>query len=71
MANICRSLTDDQCLSVARIFTHSLNLVNIAENHHRFRLIKAEEKSQGLEREDCLEGTLRVRAAARVAKALS
>ena len=44
MVKIASSLTDAQCLSVARIFTHSLNLVNVAENHHRFRLLKAETK---------------------------
>ena len=44
MVKIASTLTDAQCLSVARIFTHSLNLVNVAENHHRFRLIKAEEE---------------------------
>jgi len=60
MVKIASSLTDAQCLSVARIFTHSLNLVNVAENHHRFRLLKAETKTNGPQREDCLEGTLKM-----------
>ncbi|GMI18631.1 hypothetical protein TrLO_g13459 [Triparma laevis f. longispina] len=57
MVKTAQSLSSSEMLNIARLFTHSLNLVNIAEMHHRFRILKGEEKS-GKITEDCLEGTL-------------
>jgi len=35
MVKIAQSMTPSESLAVTRVFTHALNLVNIAENHHR------------------------------------
>jgi len=60
MIKIAQSMTAKEMLAVTRVFTHALNLVNIAENHHRFRMIRAEEKlnDDKLIREDSFEGTI-------------
>lgn len=60
MVKIAQSMSASESLAVARVFTHALNLVNIAENHHRFRMIRAEERENNdkLVREDSFEGTI-------------
>lgn len=60
MVKIAQSMTPSESLAVTRVFTHALNLVNIAENHHRFRMIRAEERANDdhLIREDSFEGTI-------------
>ena len=60
MVKIASSMSSEESFAVARVFTHALNLVNVAENHHRFRMIRAEkrENQDHLVREDSFEGTI-------------